>query len=137
MQPDARRAANTRAWLVRALDDLGTAADLSSLPMPRLRSVLFHCQQAVEKALKAFLTWHDRPFGKTHDLRELGRECAEVDPRLESSLRAAAVLTEYAWKYRYPGRPEEPSQSEASEALRIAKEVAQAVLSRVPAAARP
>jgi hypothetical protein len=62
---------------------------------------------------------------------------AELDPGLESLLRAAAALTEYAWKYRYPGRPEEPSQSEASEALRIAKEVAQAVLSRVPAAARP
>jgi hypothetical protein len=60
-----------------------------------------------------------------------------VDPGLESLLRAAAVLTEYAWEYRYPGRPEEPSQSEASEALRIAREVAQAVLSRLPGEARP
>ena len=76
MGPEVRRAANTRAWLVRALDDLGTARDLLALPTPRLRSVVFHCQQAAEKALKSFLTWHDRPFGKTHDLRALGRQCA-------------------------------------------------------------
>jgi len=36
--------------------------------LPFLEDALFHCQQAVEKALKGFLTWHDRPFEKTHDL---------------------------------------------------------------------
>ncbi len=128
MQPDARRTANTRAWLVQAVDDLGTARDLAGLPTHRLRSVLFHCQQAVEKALKGILTWHDRPFGKTHDLRELGRECTELDPALESLLRDAAWLTEYAWKYRYPGRPEEPAEAEAAEALRVAEVVVEAVL---------
>jgi HEPN domain-containing protein len=59
MQPEVRRAANTRAWLVRALDDLGTARDLLSLPTHRVRGVLFHSQQAAEKALKGFLSWHD------------------------------------------------------------------------------
>jgi hypothetical protein len=35
-----------------------------------VEDVLFHCQQTVEKALKAFLAWHDRPLRKTHDLVE-------------------------------------------------------------------
>jgi len=29
---------------------------------------LFHSQQAVEKYLKAFLTYHNKPFGKTHNI---------------------------------------------------------------------
>ena len=33
---------------------------------PLLEDALFHCQQAVEKVLKALLTWHDEPFRKTH-----------------------------------------------------------------------
>ena len=28
----------------------------------------FHAQQAVEKALKAFLVYHGRPIRKTHDI---------------------------------------------------------------------
>jgi hypothetical protein len=67
----------------------------------------------------------------------LGREGAQLDPSLESLLREAAVLTEYAWKYRYPGLPEEPALAEASEALRIAEAVTEAVLSRLPREARP
>ena len=55
--------------------------------------------------MKAFLTWHDRVFRKTHDLVELGGQCVARDTTLESVLRAAAPLTEYAWRYRYPGEP--------------------------------
>jgi len=71
MQHDPVRAADTRAWLSKAQQDLRAAAlDLTASP-PLLEDTLFHCQQAVEKALKALLTWHDRPFRKTHDLVEL------------------------------------------------------------------
>ena len=63
---------------------------------PLTADALFHCQQAVEKALKALLTWHDRPFRKTHDLGELGGQCVTLDPELEVPLRTASPLTEYA-----------------------------------------
>ncbi|MEW6107540.1 MAG: HEPN domain-containing protein, partial [Bacillota bacterium] len=33
----------------------------------------FHCQQAAEKHLKAFLAYHERPIPHTHDLEELAR----------------------------------------------------------------
>jgi hypothetical protein len=39
-----------------------TAVDVSP-PIPE--GVVFHCQQAVEEVLEAFLTWHDGPSGKT------------------------------------------------------------------------
>lgn len=131
------RAADTRAWLARARDDLrGAEIDLAASP-PLLGDAAFHCQQAVEKALKAFLTWHDQPFRKTHDLVELGAECVTLDATLELHLRVTAPLTEYAWRYRYPGEPSEPEELEVRQALDRARAVVALVLGRVPAEAHP
>ncbi len=45
-----------RAWLKKADDDLrGAQVDLAAAP-PLIEDALFHCQQAAEKAMKAFLT---------------------------------------------------------------------------------
>lgn len=54
-----------------------------------------------------------------------------VDPTLEDLLRRAAGLTEYAWRFRYPGHPDEPSDTEATDALSLAQAVYEAVLSRL------
>ena len=137
MPPEPFRQADCREWLVRAEEDLGAAADLLALPTPRIRVVLFHCQQAAEKALKGFLTWHDRPFAKTHDLRRIGRECINQDPTLELLLQRAAALTDYASRFRYPGEPYEPSLREASTALELAREVVAAILERLPGEVAP
>ena len=137
MPPDRVRLADTRAWLAKAADDLrGAELDLSA-ERPLLGDALFHCQQAAEKALKAFLTWHDRPFRKTHNLVELGDQCREIDPTLENLLRRAARLTEFAWKFRYPGEPFEPSPDEAQDGLRLAQDVLAAVVDRLPSGTWP
>jgi HEPN domain-containing protein len=131
MAPDAERASETRAWLAKARLDLRAAAvDLDAEP-PLLADALFHCQQSVEKSLKAFLAWHDRAFRKTHDLVELGGQCVRIDAKLEPLLRKAAPLTEYAWLHRYPGAPAEPSDSECLDAVDLARTVHAAVLSRL------
>lgn len=44
---------------------------------------LFHSQQAVKKYLKAFLTFYNKPFGKTHDLTFLLKKCIEIDGSFE------------------------------------------------------
>jgi HEPN domain-containing protein len=132
MPLDAALVAETRSWLVKAEQDLRAAQHaLTALPA-LLEDAVFHCQQAVEKTLKAFLTWHERPFRKTHNLIELGMEVALLDRTLEPLLRGAAPLTEYAWKFRYPGDPEEPNPEEASAALALAKEVFAAAMKRLP-----
>lgn len=87
--------------------------------------------------MKGYLTWHDRPFRKTHNLVEIGQQVADLQPELEPLLRREAALTEYAWKFRYPGDPEEPTQQEADEALAIAREVFDAILARLPSEVRP
>lgn len=137
MPPDPVRAGDTRAWLEKADMDLRSAqADLAVTP-PILGDALFHCQQAAEKALKAFLTWHDRPFRKTHDLAVLGGLVADIESPLESLLRRAAPLTEYAWRYRYPGQAEPPTSDETQKAIALAEQVVAAILERIPKEARP
>jgi HEPN domain-containing protein len=120
--PDPREE-EAAAWLARARQDLRAAeVDLQVEP-PLLGDAAFHSQQAVEKVLKALLAVHGRPFRKTHDLGELALACLEYEPALEPVLRRSAALTEYAWRFRYPGEVFEPELDEVDEALGIARRV--------------
>lgn len=87
--------------------------------------------------MKGFLSAHDRPFKKTHDLDELGRACELLDPSLIPLLTPARDLTVFAWEYRYPGATDVPSLAETRQALAIARSVHEALLSRLPGAAHP
>ena len=137
MPHDPVRAADTKAWLQKALLDLRTGTyELGGEPALRA-DVVFHAQQAAEKAMKGFLAWHDRPFRKTHNLEEIGAACAEIDPSLRGLLERAVPLSEYAWRFRYPGEPEEPPREEAEGALATAREVYEALLARLPEEVRP
>jgi HEPN domain-containing protein len=132
MQREEARAAETREWLTKAALDL-RAAEFEFTADPALTAdIVFHCQQLAEKSLKAFLAWHDEPFRKTHNLMEVGQQCTAIDPTLADVARRAASLSDYAWRFRYPGEPEEPSASEAQEALALAREAYEAVISRLP-----
>src|SRR5256885_948672 len=83
-----------------ATDLRAAALDLAADP-PILDDLVFHCQQAVEKAMKAFLSWHDEPFGKTHNLETLG----EGAKRFEEGGVAPADLALNSLKRCKPGRP--------------------------------
>lgn len=74
MPHDPARVAETRGWLVRASSDVRAAEHELRATPPLLDDIVFHCQQAAEKSLKGFLTWHDRPFRKTHSIEELGEQ---------------------------------------------------------------
>lgn len=131
MSPD--KLDEVRGWLVKAKDDLrGAEIDLQANP-PLSGDALFHCQQAVEKALKGFLTLHDRAFRKTHDLDELAAECEKVDNGLAAVLDRARDLTPFAWRFRYPGDDEPPPAADVAEALALAREAVEEVRRRLPA----
>jgi len=95
MPPDDVKLELTRDWLVKVADDLQLAERALSLP-PLPGGAMFHCQQAAEKALKAYLTWHDRSFRNTHNVEELRLQCADVDPSFDELVSAATVLSPYA-----------------------------------------
>ena len=137
MPHDPELVAETHSWFVKAANDLRAADLLGKTEPPLLEDVVFHCQQAAEKALKGFLTWHGSPFGKTHNLEEIGEQCLKLDTTLKEVVDRATPLTAYAWKFRYPGEPEGPSPKEADDALTVARQVQEAVLARLPEEVRP
>ena len=134
MSPHEAQAQETREWLAKAVEDLACAVVLSGAGHEG--SALFHCRQCAEKSLKAFLTWHGRPFRKTHDLKEMGQACAEIDPSLAGAIRPAHLLTEYAWKLRYPGEPYVLEEGELNQGIALARGVLLEIQRRLPVEAR-
>ena len=132
MPHDPARVAEVRAWLARAAEDLRAADHELTANPPILGDLVFHCQQAVEKLFKAFLVWHDVVFRKTHNLEELGEQCLGIDPTLGEIVDRAVPLTEYAWRFRYPGEPDTPTHEEAGDALAAARAVLDAITLRLP-----
>ncbi len=137
MPYDPELVAECRAWLARAKMDLDAAAFELTPEPPFAADVVFHAQQAAEKAFKGFLTWHSSPFRKTHNLEDLGHQCLQFDPSLKPFVDKSVPLTNYAWQYRNPGEPEQPPIEEAQAALALASAVYEAIVARLPAEVRP
>jgi len=119
-------------WLIKAEHDIGSARRLLSGDIPYLDTAVYHCQQAAEKSLKAYLTLKDTPFQKIHDLSFLVEQCKELDIEFEQMRNITSVLTPYAIAFRYPGDVIEPDPQDANEALRLAVEVFDFVLNKMP-----
>lgn len=137
MPHDLALEAETHDWLTKASQDLEAAERLlaggSALPS----QAAFHAQQAAEKAQKAFLTWHKQIFSKTHDLGVLGGECVTIDSTLDTVSNSVVHLSGYAVEARYPGPWVKPTVAEAQEATRLAREMFDAVISRLPDEVKP
>jgi len=132
MQPDDTRSADARAWLAKTRQDLRRVEILLAASPADVEGALFHCQQAAEKAMRAFLIWHDVRFRRVHDLEEIGKQCVEVDVTLGALMGRAETLSEYASRFRYPGAVYEPRLEEGQAALALARELTEAVLTRLP-----
>lgn len=118
---DASRQAVVRQWLDKAESDLGAARYLLGGGAAYSATVAFHCQQAVEKALKAYLSAQEAPFPKTHDLDLLLERMAVISPDLAQNLDECSRLTPFGVEIRYPGDFPEISQEEARQAVELAE----------------
>jgi len=121
-----------RSWLIKARQDLEASAWLLESPRALYGAVGFHCQQAAEKALKAYLAWQDQPFEKTHSLVALVGMCLEFDSDFDTLRNAATTLTPFAVTIRYPGDMPDISAKEAREALNLARQIWDFVLIHLP-----
>ena len=110
-------------WLDRAEHDLRVAQYLLTMPDLPPESLGFHAQQCAEKALKAYLTSHQVPFERRHDLSYLIDLCASLDRDFERFRAEADELTPYAVEFRYPDAlplmPLEPARAAVDTANRI------------------
>ena len=128
--PRARWEAVNR-WLEVAELDRNVAQAL--LAVPSLRpSAPFHCQQALEKLLKGFLTLAGKRGGKTHALDRLGAVAAKSFPEIAELVTAAKNWSDWAFVYRYPSDKALPLPDE--DELRRALEVIDALAMRLKAA---
>ena len=92
------------AWMAKATSDLETARLLIREKRRLLDVAVYHCQQAAEKAIKAWLTEHDIIFPKTHSLEDLVELCTPSAPVFEQIVKQAAELTPFGFEFRYPGQ---------------------------------
>lgn len=104
---------------------------------PYLDTAVYHCQQAAEKALKAFLTYHDILFNKTHDLTELVAQAASAEPAFEDWQDIASELTPYAVWFRYPADVMEPPKKEVVRALQKSEAIVTCILGLLPSEVQP
>ncbi len=121
-----------REWIQKAKNDLTSAQILLEHDPPVLDTASFHCQQAVEKVLKAFLVWKGIPFEKVHSLTYFLDLCEAQEPRFEPLRERAETLAPYAVEIRYPGAIMEVSQTEAQEAFAAAEALWDFVINLLP-----
>jgi HEPN domain-containing protein len=97
-----------------------TARQTLLLPEGPTDTVAFHAQQAVEKALKALLTFNQFEFPKIHDLVRLATAFL---PSLEEYRAAFAEISNYSVQVRYPDGSAGPDREDAARSTAIAEEV--------------
>ena len=119
------------AWLDKAEKDLRSCEHEIAVPDTITETVCFHCQQAVEKYLKAYLIFLDISFVKTHEIGELITMCEEKDSEISALKEEADKLTDYAVEIRYPDELAIPTLEDAEEALETAKKVKEFILERI------
>jgi HEPN domain-containing protein len=105
-------------WLHKAKNDMLSARILVSNNCPVTDTACFHCQQAVEKSLKAFLVYSRVSFEKVHSLTYLLDICEKTDPGFVTIREKTEALAPYAVEVRYPGNFLEISVTEAIDSLR-------------------
>lgn len=111
----------SRQWFTQAEEDLLWAK--ASLKEKILRGACFAAQQAVEKALKAFLLSQNITTPKIHDLVTLNQKCLNLEPRFKDIEQACSILSPYYISSRYPdvAQFEEYSQDQAEKAIENAE----------------
>ena len=111
------------AWLQKASHDLETAQRALRGGHPITDTAAYHCHQAAEKALKAFLASRSEPLARTHDLMDLLTRCAAVDARFADWADRMAELAAFGTVVRYPSVDADPSVGDVTQALQTAQQL--------------
>jgi HEPN domain-containing protein len=112
-----------RQWVRKAEHDLEAARRIMAVEEGcPYDTVCFHCQQAVEKYLKALLTLSGVPALRTHDVEKL---TAMLPPakRLSVPLPSLVAINPYPVDVRYAYDWREPTRGDALAAFELAARV--------------
>jgi HEPN domain-containing protein len=111
-----------KEWLEKADRDLGSAKIIFLHLPDYFDTIAFHCQQAVEKYIKAVLVFYKIEFQRSHDLvyllEALSRK-VEID---ENTYRKAFTLNNFSVQIRYPNKIVKLTKEELETAIHISEE---------------
>src|SRR5258706_1644103 len=121
----------TQKWLIKSKRDLTAAKILAKHKPPIFDYAIFHCQQAAEKAVKAFLSYHGKDVPKVHKLEVLIKLAKEFDIDMDSKITYRSSLTDFAVETRYPDYGF-GTAAEFSKALENAESFCKYIKSKLP-----
>lgn len=116
-------------WIEKADEDRLVVHQLFEADSIARGTMGFHCQQATEKYLKAFLIFHGIEPERTHNLEFLLEQCASIDTSFSDI--DPLNLTDYGIEVRYPGDFLEPSIGEIKELMLIINQIREKVMARI------
>jgi len=89
-------------WFYFADADLDSAIILNNAYRKHNAIICYHCQQAVEKYLKAFLCYNGLIPPRIHVLETLCALCSDFDASFNDIAKECAYLSPFAVHARYP-----------------------------------
>lgn len=116
-------------WMRKSKNDILAAQRLIELEPIILDYACFHCQQAIEKSLKAFLFFNKVDVEKTHNIILLLEQCAQFDAIFNSI--EVGDINNFAVDSRYPDLSDLPELDEANKYYQLALEVYNLVKERI------
>ncbi len=118
-------------WIKKANHDLGSAEIILKNGPEYTDTICFHCQQATEKYVKAYLTFLGIDFQKIHSLLYLA-ELAETKAPIPDDIYALLeTLEDYAVDIRYPTGWSDPPPLDSAEAFETAQKAIQYFQSKI------
>jgi len=119
-----------------AQDDFKTLEVFRDLPDVATAIFGFHAEQAVEKALKAWLTTAGARYPKVHDIRLLLKLLTDAGQTVPEPFRRLVYLTAFAAQFRYEVNDELVPELDRPAVIRKVGEVLEHV-GRLIAEAKP
>ena len=118
-----------RQWITKADRDLLAAQTIFAYKPLITDIICFHCQQASEKYLKAFILFKGEKITKTHSVDFLLQTCVTLD--IDFSSMDAKNLDDFAVEARYPDSFLSPELSEVEYYLQLSTRIKQLVEKKI------
>lgn len=118
-------------WLKIVHEDLTAAKALIKIEL--FSTVTYHCQQAAEKSLKAYLVFKKHPVIKTHDLVQLLELCMKFSNDFKMIYEPTKLLNPFSSKSRYPTEYDIPDLADSKLAIKHMQSIVNFVLKKIAA----
>ncbi len=122
----------SQKWIWKADRDFSLATQVNQ-SFPDMAA--FHYQQAAEKYLKAYLSFHRVALKKTHNIGTLALMASQIDSTFSQLAGVADVdaITEFATLFRYPNEEEVdfPEEADLTSARSFCLAAKQMVVERI------